>query len=385
MSTPANAPGVALTKTDGARRVGIIVAVVVGGLVALNLLAGGIDRAVGGTEPSGVTGSAYGTQADGLGALASLVAHYGHDVSEERGSLANAELDPADTVFVIEPQTLTDDDDITLLDFASEGGRLVIGGSSPFYLHRLRDHPPVWSPDGTATYDDVDPQLGNVREIDTAAKGSWTSAGSGVVLVRNGDTALLTEDNVGRGAIYFLADASPLENSELAVADNAAFALGLAGDPSRPVEFVEGVHGYGESRGLGALPTPWKVALIVFAASALVLAGSRSRRFGPPDRPFREFVPARAEYVRALAVSLERTHDPASALASMQQWARSRIAVRAHLPPDASPEAVDRAAITLGFTESERAAIWHPPTDDDTALALGQLVSRLSQHDGRTK
>ena len=204
------------------------------------------------------------------------------------------------------------------------------------------------------------------------------------MLARNGDTALLTEDTVGRGSIYFLADPSPIENAYLADADNAAFALGLAGAAPRPVEFIEGVHGYGEKRGLGALPTEWKISLPCLALAAIVLAWSRSRRFGPPDRPARDFPPARAEYVGALAVSLERTRDPSAALAPMQAWARTRVARSAHLAPDASLEDIDRAAMALGYSESERAALWHPPTDDDTALALGQLVSRLSQQDGRT-
>jgi hypothetical protein len=83
--------------------------------------------------------------------------------------------------------------------------------------------------------------------------------------------------------------------------------------------------------------------------------------------------------VRALAVSLERARDPATALAPMQQWARLRIARRAHLRSDASLEEIDRAAITLGCSESERAAMWYAPTDDNSVLALGRLVSRLSQ------
>ena len=63
----------------------------------------------------------------------------------------------------------------------------------------------------------------------------------------------------------------------------------------------------------------------------------------------------------------------------MQQWARAHIAQRARLRNDASLEEIDRAAIMLGCSESERAAMWYPPTDDDTALALGRLVSRLSR------
>ena len=285
---------------------------------------------------------------------------------------------------MIEPQTLTDADDTALLQFVSAGGRLVIGGSEPFYLHRLRDRPPVWTSDGDTSYRQFDAQLGNLNEVRAAGRGSWVSPGSGTVVAGTDGAALVTESRVGRGQILFVADASPLENSYLGLADNAAFALGLAGDAPRPVEFAEGVHGYGESRGLGALPTPWKVALIVLAAAAVALAWSRSRRFGPPDRPERTLPPPRAEYVRALAVSLERTHDPEHALAPMQKWARSHIARRAHLGPDASLEEVDRAAIALGYSESERAAIWHPANDETSALALGRLVSQLSQHDGRT-
>jgi hypothetical protein len=260
----------------------------------------------------------------------------------------------------------------------------VIGGSEPFYLHRLRDRPPAWSPDGTAIYDQIDPQLGDISQVATAAQGSWTDAGAGVVVAGSDDEALVTESHVGRGEMFFLADVSPLENSYLAVADDAAFALGLAGNSPRPVEFAEGVHGYGQHGGWGAIPTPWKVALAVLAAAVVALAWSRSRRFGPPDRPARALPPARAEYVRALAVSLERTRDPEHALASTQQWARTQVARRAHLRPDASLEEIDRGAIALGYTDSQRATLWHPPTDDDAVLALGRLVSQLSQQDGRT-
>jgi hypothetical protein len=367
-----------VTESKSGRRFAIAAVVIVGAIIALNVLAQGLDRAVGGNEPSGVAGSSYGTQDTGLAAAASLFTHYGHSVSRRRGSLATAALDPAATVFVIEPQSLTDADEAALLAFVSQGGRLVIGGSDPFYLRRLRDHPPAWSADGAATYVEIDSALG-ARRVEAAGLGSWKDRGSGAVLAHSGDTALLTAEPVGQGEILFLADASPIENAYLARADDAAFALGLAGDPTRPVEFAEGTHGYGATRGLRAIPTAWKLSLLILGAAAVLLAWARSRRLGPPDLPSRELPPARAEYVRALAVSLERARDPSTALAPMQQWARLQIARRAHLPSDASLEEIDRAAITLGCSESERAAMWYPPTDDNTALALGQLVSRLSQ------
>ena len=349
-ATPAGKTA-AKTSDTRTRRLGLGVMLVLGSIIAVNLLASGVDQAVGGREPSGVAGSSFGTQGTGLAGLTALVAHYGHPVSRRTGSLAGANLDPATTIFVIQPQTLTDADDAALLEYATAGGRLIIGGSNPFYLHRLRDRPPTWNANGETTYAEVDPRLGRIGEVETAGAGAWTDPGSGIVVAHAGDAALLTFDRVGRGGIFFLADTSPLENAYLASADNAAFALGLAGDASRPVEFAEGVHGFGEKRGLGAIPTPWKLALAILALAAVVLAWSRGRRFGPPDRPHRELSPARAEYVRALGTSLERTRDPARALAPMQHWARSHVARRAHLRPDASPEEVDRAAIALGYDE----------------------------------
>src|SRR4029079_2776927 len=98
-----------------------------------------------------------------------------------------------------------------------------------------------------------------------------------------------------------------------------------------------------------AIPTPWKLALVILAAAAVVFAWSRSRRLGPPDRPARDLPPPRADELRALAVSLERARDPGRALAPLQEWARLQIAQRAHLRSDASPEPLDRAAITRGL------------------------------------
>jgi hypothetical protein len=366
------------------RTVGIVIAVIVGGLIALNLLAGGVDRAVGGREPNGVAGSSYGTQDTGLAGLTTLLARYGHPVTRARGKPASLTFDPADTVFVVEPETLTPADDAQLLEFVTAGGRLVIGGSDPFYVRSLRDRAPTWSPDGVPVYQQIDRRFGDVRTISTAARGSWHDRGGSTVVVREGGTTLVTADRAGAGSIFFLADTSPLENAYLAEADNAAFALELAGVAGQHVVFVEGVHGYGERRGFGALPTSWRIALGLLALAGVVFAWARARRFGGPDRPARDLPPARAEYVRALAVSLERTHDPEHALAPMQQWARDRIAQAAHLASDASPELLDRAAIALGCDEAERSAVWYPATDDDAALALGRLVARLSQHDGRT-
>jgi hypothetical protein len=360
------------------RRVWIAIAFVVGGLVALNLLAQGLDRAIGGDQPGGATGSSYATAPAGLAAFSSLLAHYHHDVTRQRGSIIDQALPVDGTAFVLEPSELTADEAAVLLQFATAGGRLVVGGTSPFYLRNLRDKPPKWRPAGATSWTEVDPSLGNVRDIEGAGVGSWSSPGSGRALVGGGDFALLTRDQVGQGEILFLADVSPLENANLAIADNAAFGLALAGDADRPIVFPEGVHGYGSKRGLAAIPDRWKVSLILVALAALAFVWSRARRFGPPDKTSRDLPPARAEYVQALSISLERTHEHAGALAPAQRWTRARVVARAGLGAHADDDEIARAARSFGCTDEEIAALLAPVSGDASVMALGRAVTRVS-------
>ncbi|MDQ1474813.1 MAG: hypothetical protein QOE62_42 [Actinomycetota bacterium] len=359
------------------RRLWIGVVVVAGGVILVNLLAQGLDRAVGGDQPGGVAGSSYATAPEGLAAYGTLLAHYGHRVQSQRGAIGPNTLPSDATAIVLEPTGLTDDDASALLQFVAAGGRLVIGGSSPFYLDQLRDTPPRWEIAGAQSWRQIDPAFARVREIDGAGIGSWSTPGSGHPLVGVGSFALLTREPVGRGEIYFLADASPLENAYLDTGDNAAFALALAGDAGRPVAFPEGLHGYGASRGWSAIPGRWKVALALVAIGAVAFAWSCARRFGPPDQQSRELPPARAEYVRALSVSLERTRDRTGALAPAQRWARARLTARAGLGSVADDEAIVAAARSFGCTAEEVNALVAPVSDDAGVLALGRAIVRI--------
>ena len=333
------------------RKVGIVLAVVVGAIIVLNLVAGGIDRAVAAREPSGVAGSPYGTHATGLARLTALLAAL-RPPGDPGASRAGFDLQPRRHGLRRGADDATEADGAQLLEFVAAGGRLVIGGSDPFYVRNLRDQAPSWSPDGTPIYQEIDPRLGRVRTISTAARGSWDDPGAGTVVVHEGPTTLLTADRVGRGGIFFLADASPLENAYLAEADNAAFALGLAGGAGRRVVFVEGVHGYGERSGLGDSHL-WRVAASWCLRSRPSSRVEKRRRFGGPTARAGNCHP-RAEVRSGVAVSLERTHDPEHALAPMQQWARPDRAGSA-LTPDVARSSTGRRS-PLGCDEAERSA-----------------------------
>src|SRR5262249_25459530 len=143
-------------------------------IVVLNLLASGLDRAVGGNEPSGANDSSYATAPRGTAAFSSLLSRYDHRVVHLRGALSDRDLSPHDTVVVLEPEGLTRDDAGALLQFVTNGGRLVIGGSAPYYLRNLRDRPPHWVFDEQSTWGEVDPSLAPIASIETDGRGAWS-------------------------------------------------------------------------------------------------------------------------------------------------------------------------------------------------------------------
>jgi hypothetical protein len=278
---------------------------------------------------------------------------------------------------VLEPQLVTDDDTATMLRFVTNGGRLVVGGRSPTYLRGLRDDPPQWHPSGPRRYDDIDPSLASARLVETAGRGSWNNTAGRRDLVRADDDVLVTEEPVGRGSIVYVADPSLLENARLDHADNAAVALGLAGEERRRVVFAEGVHGYERRGGVGAIPVRWQATFLAIALAALAFVWARGRRLGPPDRQSRELPPPRALYVDALAHTLERTRDRQHATEPLRISTRERIAARAGLSHDAGDDDIDRAARALGLSEAERAALV-TVADDDAAFALGRASARVA-------
>ena len=129
----------------------------------------------------------------------------------------------------------------------------------------------------------------------------------------------------GRGRAVLLADDSPLQNALLARDDNARLALGIAGSKARPVEFLETYHGYGESSGVGALPDRWLWMLGFGLLAVVVLIAARWRRLGPAEPEERALAPPRKQYVESLGSTLERTREPAAALAGLKADARRRL------------------------------------------------------------
>ena len=368
-----------------------ILIVVISTVIGINLLARFVqDSTGGGKTPGGRRASAYATGSNGLAAYAELLGHEGHAVERTRGPVSRGPLDPATTLVVLDPETISTDDAGALLQFVVDGGRLVIGGPYPSYFSALRDAPPRWVSSGPAHWATINPSLAPISEIVSAGDGEFVEAGGTGPIVGDIDNALVTQASVGQGLVLFVADSSPLQNRLLATADNAALGLALAGEPGRTVVFPEGVHGYGSSRGIAAIPSDWKVALAGLAIAGLVLMWARGRRLGPPEDDSRELPPPRAAYVDAVGSTLARTRQPDESLQIVARRVREHIDARAVPGADGAAGAtadLDRVEFArrgraVGLSDDEIDAVLDPITDS-SVLAVGRALSRVEQSTGR--
>jgi hypothetical protein len=356
---------------------------VVVSVVALNVALSLLHSLLGGT-PGGPTSSSYATGPTGAAALAALLARDGHAVERLREPSAAARLAPEATVILLDPQSgLPGADAGALRRFVSSGGRLVLGGAPGSWLTRIVPDAPTWSPASVgvaATLAPV-PDLRGVTRVGAASSGSWRG-GSALPLLGAGDRALLSLASVGAGQVWLLADAAPLQNDELADADDAALGLALAGSPGRPVLFLESYHGYGSASGYAAVPARWLLGFALLFGAALTLMLASGRRLGPPQSNERQLPPPRWEYVESLAGILERSRRREDAIRPLRTRLGRVLAERAGLGQSPSDAEIAAAARLLGLTEEEAGALSRPALSDADVVSLGRalvLVARESR------
>lgn len=342
------------------------------GAIALFALGKFVGRATEGAADFGPRGSSRSTAEDGTAALRELLGRYGIETREQVGEIQFGELDPSTTFVMLDPDPVGDSTVRALSIFVGSGGRLVTGGFRPDWLKGITGNIPGW--------DSVQPPTrATVRSdqfrVSSDGSGSWIRP-----------RLLVVRRIVGDGEVRAIANTSPLHNTRLDQADNAALAVALVGT-DRTAVFAEGVHGFGRRSGAAAIPSRWKAALVLGSLAVLLTALAMGRRLGPAERIARPLPPPRAAYVDAIAEVLRRSKQPQEALRSMQSTLRSHLAARAGLPPPTSDQAhrlfpteldaLIAAAERLGWTPAEIAAVRDPVTDDESVLRLGNALARV--------
>ncbi len=355
--------------------------VVWAGVAALVLVFLVLAAAVPEGEPeAGPAGSSFSTDPSGAAAYLALVERAGYEAVQARRPLAELRPGPGDTLVVIDTAGLAGDDADAVAGFVAAGGRAVVGSrraaeavatSLGWRLEAMSDGMRVAAPLAPVA------EVGGVSELRLAGSGHWTATGPALPVAGDGERIVAAAGFAGGGRLVLLADAGPLQNRWLATADNARFALNLAGPPGGRVLFAESIHGFAPRRGLAALPLRWRWALAGLALAAAVWVASRLRRLGPPQPAVRPLPPPRAGYVEALAAALARTGRPGAAAAPVRAEARRLLGARAGTGGAPTGPELEAAAARLGLPPAEASALADGGDDPAGIVAAGRALALL--------
>jgi len=322
----------------------------------------------------GPDGSSYGTDDEGTAAYASLFERRGHQIDQRRIPFDESAPRAGSTVIIMDAGSLAPGESSALERFVLGGGRLIVVGTDPGFaipgspdeggeslVHGLR-YPAAG--------------FGEVGEIIVPGGLAWSELGP-LVPIHGSDAGFSVGVTAwGDGWVFAVSDPSILANSGLALADNAALGLALAGPPGR-VEFAEHVHGFGPRSGFGGLPIRWQWAVAGLALAAILFMFARSRRLGPPSRSVRDLPPGRIQYVDALAAGLQRTGDDYGVSSLLVSEIRSKL-IRRGVDPD-SPAALAAVAERLGLDDGDMSVVVGSGKDGGRLMRTARVVARLSR------
>jgi hypothetical protein len=289
---------------------------------------------------------------------------------------ARADLAPDATVFVLSPPDVLAPDVRALKEFVDDGGRLVVAvDEEADWLSGIVPGPPSLTTPGSESARALVPieETNGVDTVSGAGSGAWAAAGETLPILA-GALPVATVSDVGAGRVVLIADATLLQNSFLDEADNANFALAIAGD-RRQMLFAETYHGYTEATGFAALPEAARWALVLLGVAVLMAMIAYGRRFGPPDRIRREFPPSRRDYVDALAGTLGKMRDREAVVSPLRTRGRAALANRLSVADHSDDAALLEAARRQGL-EKEAEVLVRPVTTEDDVVHLGRTAVR---------
>lgn len=357
------------------------VLVLVAVLVVAELASAVVGGIGGGSSGAHGDSSSYDASAAGTEAFGQLLSLRGRRVERLTTPLATAGLPPGATLFVLDPISWTRADSTAVGRAVAQGHTVVLGGRPPSGL--LSSLPgagtdPVWTarPPGEAVPVGSPPPEGVARVV-VPGLGSYrpTSLLGAVRPLLAGPTGVLAAVlHRGPGSLVLLGSTSCIANEALGRADNAAWALDLAGTGRGAVVFDEYDHGYGRpGTGLAGLPGRWRWGLGIALLALGVWLLSAARRFGPPARQERQMIPPRVHYVDALATALA-TRPPgqlADVVAPVVAEVHRRTA-RGLAPDRAGALAEDLAALDAS-----------PPATASDIVRAGRVLAHLEREPGR--
>jgi hypothetical protein len=290
--------------------------------------------------------SSFDTSSSGTAALAQLFNENGHSVSQLSEPLSTQTLQSQLTVFSLDSPHWSRSNTAGVAEVLGRGGTVVVTGrhSTVAMLELLAPDTRVsWrnTSVGEANVQSSTPFSRNVSTLNSSGAGSFdigNLSSNEYILARSSNSILAVAVHT-KGWLIAIASSSVFFNSQLAHADNAAFALNLVSAAHSSVAFDEYSHGVGHAgSGLAGLPGPWRYGLFVVLLAILLWIVSAARRFGPPQAKLRTVLPPRINYVDAVARKLRSRPEPEiiAACSSIQVELRDSLIRRFGLADNAS-------------------------------------------------
>jgi hypothetical protein len=314
-------------------------------------------------------------------ALRRFLAGAGYEVSE-----GGPPPEPSGT-YVLLSDLRTPDEDRALLAWAAAGGRLVVADPRSNLVQLAG-----------ATIDDSVGLVG-VRTLAPSCL-SGEAVGVRAIVVRSSDRSLRGGDRFvscydghvlvrahDRGTVVLLGGLTSLTNEYLRSADNAVFALRLAGSRG-PVVFGPPIPAVAEAASIGvwaALPERAKVVIVALVLAAVAFAALRARRLGRPtaEEPIAP-IPG-SELVRATSRLYRRGRSRGYAATLMRGATRARLGRRFGVPGDGDAiSTVVANATGLPSQRVEDGLAGPEPRTDEELIRLGSLLSEIEARSMRT-
>jgi hypothetical protein len=361
-----------------------VLVVLVGAILAANVVVALVNLVAGGQQPGGPSSSAYSTGSQGFAAWSQLLARRGHRVVKVRGPLADANLPPGATLVLADPESLGADEARRVSSVLAGGGRVVLLGGDAVPLATLAGGQVAWQPGGSpvARVLAPSPETAGLARVVGAGNGHLRDPayllpvlGTGPRDVLAAVTSVPAFGGRPAGRLVVVADAGIFDNATLDRADNAAFSLQVVGS-GHTVYFAEGVHGFGQSSGLSAIPVSWRWAFGGLLLALLAGMWSVGRRFGPPEDESRQLAPLRGDYVDALGASLARTGRPDEAAAPLLAATRRSLRERTGSSATVDDRHLVDLAVATGVDPRAASTALHVPTTDAELISVAQASAQ---------
>lgn len=347
------------------------------GLVVLVTVISALSRS---EVVDGPDGSSHVTTARGLAALFQTLERVGADAVRLERAVAAGDLRGAGAFVVADPDgTGYSPAEVQALRRFVEGGGTVIlaGYRDPDLAAGLLGEDPAEAAGSAGPAAVLVPLAPGTPAADPAPRAVEAGPALPVVATPPGAGALVATALVGEGLVHLVPDSSLLVNQFVGHPGNIGLAVRLTG--TGRVIFDEYRHGFREADlgGLPSLPGRWDRVTRLGAVVLLVALVVYGRRLGPPEPARLLPAPERRLYLESVARTLRRTRRPVAATAPVRRRAVELVARRASLPPDAPPGVWEEAALGLGLTEEEAAAVLRPSPAN--LLAADRALARLSR------